>query len=41
MAVGHLGGIGGMKKYVLSKGQYNPADALGTSLSDYYEKFLA
>ena len=41
MAVGHLGGIGGMKKYVRTKGQYNPADALGTSLSDYYEKFSA
>jgi hypothetical protein len=41
MAVGHLGGIGGMKKYVRTKGHYNPSDALGTSLSDYYEKFSA
>jgi len=41
MAVAHLGGLGGMKKYVRTKGQYNPADALGTSLSDYYAKFSA
>jgi len=38
-AVAHLGGVGGMKKYVRSKGQYNPSDQLGTSLSDYYNKF--
>ena len=38
-AVAHLGGIGGMKKYVKSKGQYNPSDQLGTSLKDYYNKF--
>ena len=41
MAVAHLGGVSGMKKYVRTKGQYNPADALGTSLSDYYNKFSA
>ena len=35
-AVAHLGG---MKKYVKSKGQYNPKDQLGTSLQDYYDKF--
>ena len=40
-AVGHLGGVGGMKKYVRTRGQYNPSDALGTSLSDYYNKFSA
>ena len=34
MAVAHLGGVGGMKKYVRTKGLYNPSDALGTSLSD-------
>ena len=39
MAVAHLGGVGGMRKYVRTKGQYNPSDALGTSLSDYYNKF--
>ena len=38
-AVAHLGGTGGMKKYVKSKGSYNPADELGTSLQDYYDKF--
>ena len=38
-AIGHIGGVGGMKKYVRTKGQYNPSDALGTSLSDYYSKF--
>ena len=38
-AVAHLGGKGGMKKYVQSKGSYNPADELGTSLQDYYDKF--
>ena len=39
LAVAHLGGIGGMKNFVRSKGQYNPKDQLGTSLSDYYDKF--
>ena len=38
-AVAHLGGKGRMKKYVQSKGSYNPADELGTSLQDYYNKF--
>jgi hypothetical protein len=38
-AVAHLGGKGGMKKYVQLKGSYNPADELGTSLQDYYDKF--
>ena len=40
-AIGHLGGVDGMRKYVRTKGQYNPSDALGTSLSDYYTKFSA
>ncbi len=38
-AVAHLGGIGGMRKFVESGGEYNPADAYGTSLSDYAAKF--
>ena len=38
-AVAHLGGKGGMAKYVKSKGSYNPADEIGTSLQDYYDKF--
>ena len=38
-AVAHLGGKGGMKKFVLSKGEYDPSDDLGTSLKGYYDKF--
>jgi hypothetical protein len=38
-SVAHLGGKSGMAKYVTSGGQYNPSDELGTSLSDYYNKF--
>ena len=41
MAVAHLGGVGGMKQFVRTSGEYNPSDALGTSLSDYYDKFSA
>ena len=35
-AVAHLGGVGGMQKYVRTKGEYNPADELGTSLQQKY-----
>ena len=38
-AVAHLGGIGGMKSFVRSKGQYNSKDEPNTSLQDYYDKF--
>ena len=38
-AVAHLGGKSGMKKFVRSKVEYNPADELGTSLQSYYDKF--
>jgi hypothetical protein len=38
-SVAHLGGKGGMAKFVKSSGKHNPADELGTSLQDYYEKF--
>jgi len=38
-AVAHLGGTTGLRKYVSSKGQYNPSDKFGTSLSAYYNKF--
>ena len=41
ICVAHLGGIGGMKRFVLTKGQYDPKDELGTSLSNYYAKFSA
>ena len=34
-AVAHLGGKGGMARFVESGGEYNPADANGTRLSDY------
>lgn len=35
VAMGHLGGAGGARKYVESGGSYNPSDAYGTSLADY------
>lgn len=38
-AVAHLGGITGMTRYARSRGEYNPSDKFGTSLSDYYQKF--
>ncbi|MDB4164616.1 hypothetical protein N9632_00720 [bacterium] len=38
-AVAHLGGKGGMKKFVQSGGKHNPSDELGTSLQSYYDKF--
>lgn len=38
-AVAHLGGIGGMRQFVRSGGQYNPGDRLGTRLSTYYNDF--
>lgn len=38
-SVAHLGGKGGMRQFVKSKGQYNPSDELGTSLQSYYDKF--
>ena len=38
-SVAHLGGVGGMKKFVRTKGEYDPQDELGTSLSAYYKKF--
>lgn len=40
-AMAHLGGVGGMTKFVTSGGAYNPADANGTSLADYGLKFGA
>ena len=38
-AVAHLGGKGGMAKWVETGGGYDPEDELGTSLSEYYLKF--
>lgn len=36
-AVAHLGGTGGMKRFVESGGQYNPSDSFGTSLMNYFQ----
>lgn len=35
IAVAHLGGFGGMRRFLQSNGEYNPADAYGTSLTHY------
>lgn len=35
IAVAHLGGKAGLKKYLQSNGQRDPQDAFGTSLTDY------
>ena len=35
LAVAHLGGTGGARRFVESGGQYNPSDSNGTSLADY------
>ena len=40
-AVAHLGGKSGMRRFVQTKGEYNPSDELGTSLQDYYDKFAS
>lgn len=34
-AMAHLGGVGGMQKFLTSGGGYNPSDSNGTSLLDY------
>ncbi|MDZ7906518.1 MAG: hypothetical protein U5N55_12660 [Cypionkella sp.] len=35
VAMGHLGGANGARRYVESGGSYNPSDSFGTSLSEY------
>ena len=35
LAIAHLGGNGGLRRYLESGGQYNPSDSFGTSLRDY------
>jgi len=40
-AVAHLGGVGGMQRFVSSGGLYDPADSNGTHLSGYYRQFSA
>lgn len=37
-AVAHLGGNAGLRRFLESGGQYNPADANGTRLSDYLRR---
>ncbi len=39
VAVAHLGGVAGMQRFVATGGKYNPADANGTTLVDYYQKY--
>ena len=39
IAVAHLGGKSGLKKFLESDGEYNPEDSQGTSLLDYLRKF--
>lgn len=39
IAVAHLGGNTGMRKFLQSNGEYNPSDSVGTSLTDYLNKF--
>ena len=34
-AIAHLGGFGGLQKFLRSDGRYNPSDSFGTSLKDY------
>ena len=37
-AVAHLGGVGGMNRFIETGGRYNPADANGTTLMDYLKR---
>lgn len=37
VAAAHLGGYGGMSRFIRSRGQHNPADSNGTSLMDYLD----
>lgn len=39
IAASHIGGVSGMKRHVRSGGEYDPQDALGTSVSDYVNRF--
>ena len=38
LSMAHLGGKAGMKKFIETGGEYNPADSNGTTLSDYGQK---
>ena len=39
IAASHIGGVAGMKRHVRTGGEYDPQDSLGTSLSDYVNRF--
>ena len=39
IAASHISGVAGMKRHVRSGGEYDPQDALGTSVSDYVNRF--
>jgi hypothetical protein len=39
IAASHIAGVGGMKRHVRSGGEYDPQDSLGTSVSDYVNRF--
>jgi hypothetical protein len=41
VAVAHLGGINGMRQFVETDGRYNPRDANGTRLMDYFTSFAS
>lgn len=40
-SMAHLGGIGGVQRFIKSGGSYDPADSNGTRLSDYGTRFGA
>ena len=40
-SMAHLGGIGGVQRFIKSGGSYDPADSNGTRLSDYGTRFNA
>lgn len=39
LASAHIGGGGGVRKYLYSNGRYNPKDRLNTSIADYMKLF--
>lgn len=39
LAASHIGGGGGVRKYLYTNGMYNPTDKLKTSISDYMRLF--
>lgn len=39
LAAAHLAGAGGVKRFLQSRGNYNPADGYGTKLTNYLKEF--